>query len=295
MEIALFQDSTETVLALAERRHATDASAPEPPARHFVADADEAHRRCLEGTSPVVGMSLDDVIACAASDHPNAGQVAFFAAVHRGFLHLIAQPAIGKVMDLRGKRVAVDTDTGYAAALYQVLARNGLDRKRDVQVIYAGATNLRYEKLLAGEFDATLLGSPFTVLARRRGFHSLARPIDVLGGYQAVVLAALKPWLAANAAAARRLVDLLRTTIAWASEPANRPAVESMLAEMLAPRNASDAAAEVVGELFGPASEFRPDGTVRAEDAAVVLGLYNDSRSIKLPPDTVANLSQPVG
>jgi len=294
LEIALFRDSTETVLALAARRHAAEVAAPEPPSRHFVADADEAHRRLLDATSPVVGMSLDDVIACAMSDHANAGQVVCFAAVHRGFLQLVARPEIEKVADLRGKRVAVDTDTGYAAALYEILARNGLDRRRDVQIVYAGATNLRHDKLCAGEFDATLLGTPFTVLAHRRWFHSLARVIDVLGGYQAVVLATLQPWLAENAAAARQLVGCLGTTIAWASQPPNRRAAESLLAEILAARNARDAAAEVADELFGAASEFLPDGKIRASDAAVVLQLYNASRGVKLPTDIVTRLSKPI-
>jgi ABC-type nitrate/sulfonate/bicarbonate transport system substrate-binding protein len=294
LEISLFRDSTETVLSLAARRQSTNPEAPFPPKRHFVADADEAHLRLLNGTSRVVGMSLDDVIACSLSGHSNAGKVVCFAAVHRGFLKLIARPGIEKIADLRGKRVAVDTDTGYAAALYEILARNGLDRRRDVKIVYAGATNLRYEKLCAGEFDATLLGTPFTVLARRRGFRSLARPIEILGGYQAVVLASLQPWLAENADAARQLVGCIRTTIEWASQPANRTTAEPMLAEILSAQNASDAASEVADELFGAASEFNPDGKIRASDAAVVLQLYNASRGVKLPTDSVARLSKPI-
>jgi hypothetical protein len=290
LSIALFRDATETVFALADKRPAADATAPRPPSRHFVANADVAHAHCLDGTSPVVGMSLDDAIACAMSDHVNAKKVVCLAAVHRGFLKLVARSGINTVADLRGKRVAVDTDTGYAAALYEILARNGLDRRRDLTIVYAGATDLRYEKLRAGEFDATLLGTPFTVLAHRQGFRSLARVIDVLGGYQAVVLATLRPWLTANALAARQLVECFQTTFTWASRPANRPAVEVMLAELLAKPKGAAAAAQVAVELFGPASEFLPDGMVRASDAAIVVRLYNGSRGTKLPMDLMTRL-----
>lgn len=110
----------------------------------------------------------------------------------------MARPEIKSVADLKGKRIAVDTDTGYASALFEILRRNGLERGRDFEVVYAGATNLRYDKLLRSEFDATLLGAPFTRLAMRQGYNSLGTVIDALGGYQAVVLAARRPWLVEN-------------------------------------------------------------------------------------------------
>ena len=71
------------------------------------------------------------------------------------------------------------------------------------EVIYAGATNLRYDKLLRGEFEATLLGAPFTRLALRQGYNSLGTVIGALGGYQAVVFVAHRPWLAEHQEMAR--------------------------------------------------------------------------------------------
>lgn len=176
-EVALFRDATEALFSLADRRRASDPSAPWVPRRRFVVDADEAHRIAFEGPSPIVGMSLDDLLECSRSGHPNAGELAAFLGVHRGFLHLMASPGIGSIAALRGRRVAVDTDTGYASALFEMLRRTGLERRRDFEVVYAGATNLRYEKLLRGEFDATLLGAPFIRLAMRQGYPSLGTVI----------------------------------------------------------------------------------------------------------------------
>lgn len=293
--VALFKDAAETVFQLADLRHAADPTNPAPPLRHFVANADEAHQDLLQGRYPVVAMSLDDVISLSQSNDPNASQVVFFGAVHRGFLQLMARPEINSIADLRGKTVAVDTTTGYAAGLFAILRENGLEPGRDVNIVFAGATNVRYEKLVAGQFDATLLGTPFTVLAKQQGFHSLARPIDLLGGYQGVVFATLRPWLATHAELARRLVNNFNSTVQWAELPSNRPAVVSLISQTLASQNAASAAPAVAEELFGPASEFNPAGQINAADVAVVIELYNASRGGALPADAFSRIYQPIG
>lgn len=288
-EVALFRDATEVLFAVAERRRASDPGAPWVPRRYFVKDADEAHDIASDGPNPIVGMSLDDLIECSRSSHPHAGQLVAFAGVHRGFLHLMARPEIRSVADLRGKRVAVDTDTGYASALFEILRRKGLERPRDFEVVYAGATNRRYEKLLQGEFDATLLGAPFTRLAMRQGYHSLGTVIEALGGYQAVVLVARRPWLAANQAMASAVASCLSETFEWACSPENRVRVETYVGETLGGLE-GPAAKQVTQDLFGPPSEFLPDGRMRKEDIAVVIDLFNASRGTAITQETVAGL-----
>jgi hypothetical protein len=289
-EVALFRDATEVLFGVAERRRALDPGAPWVPRRHFVKDADEAHRIAFEGPNPIVGMSLDDLIECSRSSHQNAGQLVTFAGVHRGFLHLMAAPEIKSVSDLKGKRIAVDTDTGYASALFEILRRNGLERGRDFEVVYAGATNLRYEKLLRGEFDATLLGAPFTRLAMRQGYHSLGTVIDALGGYQAVVLVARRPWLAENEQMASAVASCISETIKWASLPENREKVEAYVGEILGGLE-GPAAKQVTQDMLGPASEFLPDGRLRDGDTLVVIDLFNASRGTAITQDTVSKLT----
>jgi ABC-type amino acid transport substrate-binding protein len=289
-EVALFRDATEVLFSVAERRRALDPEAPWVPRRHFVKDADEAHRIAFEGPNPIVGMSLDDLIECSRSSHPNAGQLVILAGVHRGFLHLVATPEIKRIADLKGKRVAVDTDTGYASALFEILRRNDLERNRDFEVVYAGATNLRYEKLLRGEFDATLLGAPFTRLAMRQGYHSLGTVIEALGGYQAVVLVARRPWLAENEKTARSVVSCLSETLKWASRPENSERVETYVGETLGGLEKT-AARQVTQDLFGSTSEFLPNGRMRDEDTLVVIELFNTSRGTTVTQETVTKLT----
>lgn len=286
-DIAMFRDATEMLFAVAERRAAAEPDAPWVPRRSFVKDADEAHEIAFRGTPPVVGMSLDDLIDCSRQDRQDAGELVAFAGVHRGFLQLIAAGDIASIRDLKGKRVAVDTDTGYASALFAMLRREGLERDRDYEVVYAGATNLRYEKLLGGGFDATLLGAPYTRLAMRREFRSLGTVIEAMGGYQGVVLVAHRAWLAGNAGKARQIVQCLTGTLAWAAKEQNRAVTEAVLQDSF-PGLDRATAAEAARDLFGPGSDFLADGRMREPDIAVVLRLFNLSRGVSVTPQAVS-------
>lgn len=290
MSLALFRDATATLLSVAEQLHAADPTRPAVPPVYFVKNADEAHTLALNGPNPIVGMSLDDVLACSQMAQPSARQMAIIWGVHRGFLQLIARPGITGIADLKGKRVAVDTDTGYASALYEILRRNGIDRRHDLEIVYAGATDLRYAKLLKGEFDASLLGAPFTRLATRQNFVSLGSVIGMLGGYQAVVLVAQRSWLAAHAGEARALTEFIARTLEWTRQPENQVALIAMVRKSL-PQLDENAAAQITADLFGRASEFLPDGRMHAKDIAIVVDLYNQSRTASLSPETVRQLT----
>ena len=272
LELALFCDATECAFALADQHSVDDPAAPLPPRRVFVKNADEAHRFALEGPHPVVGMSLDDLLDCTVSGHPAARDLRILAGVHRGFLQLVAAPGIARIADLKGRRVAVDTDTGYARALYAMLARAGLDVRRDLDIVYAGATNLRYEKLMAREFDATLLGAPFTRLALDQGFRPLTSVIEALGGYQAIVLVARRPWLESHGATAQAQTMMLRVL---------RKALPAATPEQLP---------AICSDLFGPRSEFLRDGCMASADIKVVLDLFNTARGTNLSEDDVQRL-----
>ena len=272
LELALFCDATECAFALADQHSVDDPAAPLPPRRVFVKNADEAHRFALEGPHPVVGMSLDDLLDCTVSGHPAARDLRILAGVHRGFLQLVAAPGIARIADLKGRRVAVDTDTGYARALYAMLARAGLDVRRDLDIVYAGATNLRYEKLMAREFDATLLGAPFTRLAIDQGFRPLTSVIEALGGYQAIVLVARRPWLESHGATAQAQTMMLRVL---------RKALPAATPEQLP---------AICSDLFGPRSEFLRDGRMASADIKVVLDLFNAARGTNLSEADVQRL-----
>ena len=102
--------------------------------------------------------------------------------VDGGFLSVVAAKSIGTLADLRGKTLAVDSlNTGFAFVLRELLQTNGI-ADRDVTFVRGGATDLRFRGLLAGAYDATLLRTPFDILAAERGFRVVATA-ESLGPY----------------------------------------------------------------------------------------------------------------
>jgi ABC-type nitrate/sulfonate/bicarbonate transport system substrate-binding protein len=118
-----------------------------------------------------------------------------------GGVSLVAARATS-VQDLRGALIAVDdTDSGFALLLYELLARAGMVRGQDYRVVAFGGTPRRFEGLIHGDFDATMLNAGFDLRAADRGFPVLNTVSDVLPDYMATVLAALPCWLEKESAA----------------------------------------------------------------------------------------------
>ena len=244
----------------------------------------------MSGANPIVGMSLDDVISLVDGDDPRADDLTIIAGVHTGFLQLITDSQIIDTAGLRSQTVAVDTDTGYASALFEILKSAGLQRDVDYSVVYAGATNARYDKLITGDFQATLLGAPYTDLALANGYRTQGSVREKLGAYQGVVLAAKRSWLDGHAAQARTAVGSLVGAEQWAMDPANRDEVLAVVAHAV-PGLLDQPEVEAVTEtLFGPTSEYQPDGHLSREGVTVVVGLYNASRGRNITVETVTNL-----
>jgi len=85
----------------------------------------------------------------------------------RGFLSLVAAPGIHGYDDLRGRTLSVDAlSTGFAFVLRELLATHGIPAD-EVEIVPAGGTSQRYAALLAGRHAATLLRTPYELLARR--------------------------------------------------------------------------------------------------------------------------------
>lgn len=84
-------------------------------------------------------------------------------------LRLAAGPDHTSVAALRGGVIAVDAvDNGFALVLRHLLARHGLDGG-EYALTPVGGVRERFDALMAGTVDATLLGPPFDELATRGG------------------------------------------------------------------------------------------------------------------------------
>jgi ABC-type nitrate/sulfonate/bicarbonate transport system substrate-binding protein len=145
-----------------------------------------------------------------------------------GFASIVSVPPVRSFADLKGKTVSVDAmTTGYAFVVRELLSRNGLGES-DVSYVRAGGTLNRYRDLLESKHDATLLRTPFELLATERGYHVLAYA-ESLGAYQGTVGATRRSWAAAHE---KELVGFMRgyrAGIDWLYDRGNREIVEALL------------------------------------------------------------------
>jgi NitT/TauT family transport system substrate-binding protein len=87
---------------------------------------------------------------------------------------MAARPDVREVKDLRGRKVGVRSLTGPATATTQfILEENGLDPRRDVQILRVGGTAVRLAALKDGQIDAALIDEAVAHQARQNGLNVL--------------------------------------------------------------------------------------------------------------------------
>ena len=84
---------------------------------------------------------------------------------------LVAAKGITHWQQLKGKRIAISrfgssTDT----AVRLVLEKLGMNPAKDVVIVQIGAQPTRFQALIAGSVDATIIAPPFDVTAKRQGY-----------------------------------------------------------------------------------------------------------------------------
>lgn len=208
--------------------------------------------------------SIDNLVAYQEGQGdrilPDPDLVAFMG-VDNGFLSVVGAAPLKTVGDLRGKRIAVDSpNTGFAFVLRELLQRNGI-ADADVTLVRGGATEIRFRDLLAGRFDATLLRTPFDIVAAERGFHVLATA-DTLGPYLGTSGMARRSWARANELALLGFMRAYRSSMRWLADPANRGVAEALLVANLrdmTPALARTAAERLLAERGGLLSELEID------------------------------------
>ena len=167
----------------------------------------------------------------------------------------MAGPALTEFAALRGKRLSVDAlTTGYAFVLYDLLRRAGLPQGT-YDVVRAGGMIQRWNDLLAGGSDATLLSAPYNVVAMEHGHNEIAKAVDVLGAYQGNVAAARRTWADANKAAVVAYIRAYRRAIDWLYDAPNHDEAIAILRRNL-PGMTAAAARASYSELLHPQFGF---------------------------------------
>lgn len=146
----------------------------------------------------------------------------------RGFLSLVAAPDVAGYGDLRGRTLSVDAPaTGFAFVLHELLATHGVDAG-DVRIEPAGGTAQRYAALLKGRHAATLLRTPYELLAREAGCRILpgAAWLDTYMGSAAFCQ---RTWAAHAHESLLGFIRAYREALGWLTEPDHRAQAAALL------------------------------------------------------------------
>src|ERR1043166_527143 len=232
----------------------------------FTPNSDELRNGLAEGRYQIAHSAVDN--AFALKDKANV-DVAVVLGGDNSFNHLIVQPEIAALADIKGKAVAVDAvNTAYAFQLYEMLRQKGLN-KGDYEVKSVGATGFRLDAMLKDKtMTAAILNPPFSVRAVQGGLKDMGTAAAARGAYQGTTAFVLSDWGKANA---DTLVKYLQAYIEgwrWCFEPKNKEAAVALLADRLKlPADVAMASFETTK------NDFSHEGAIDMEGVKTVLKL----------------------
>src|SRR5436190_13833425 len=141
-----------------------------------------------------------------------------FMGSDNGFLSVMGGKGVARFSDLKGKKLSVDAlSTGFAFVLRELLARNGI-AESEVTFERAGGLVERFPGLLNGTYAATVVLTPFDLIAQAKGHAQLARAGEELGAYMGVVAAARRSWAGENRSALDAYTKAFRQGVAFVYE-----------------------------------------------------------------------------
>jgi ABC-type nitrate/sulfonate/bicarbonate transport system substrate-binding protein len=232
----------------------------------FTPNSDELRNGLAEGRYQIAHSAIDN--AFALKDKANV-DIAVVLGGDDSFNHLIVQPDIKSLSEIKGKTVAVDAiNTAYAFQLYEMLRQKGLN-KGDYEVKPVGGTGQRLDAMVNDKsMVAAMMNPPFSIRAEKAGLKSIDTAASALGAYQGSSAFVLRAWGAANADALTKYLQAYVEGLRWMLRPENKTEAVSLLVERLKlPQDIATLAYE--GTLKG----FNPDGALDMDGVRNVLKL----------------------
>jgi ABC-type nitrate/sulfonate/bicarbonate transport system substrate-binding protein len=232
----------------------------------FTPNSDELRNGLAEGRYQIAHSAVDN--AFALKDKANV-DIAVVSGGDNSFNHLIVQPDIGSLADVKGKTVAVDAvNTAYAFQLYEMLRQKGLN-KGDYEVKPIGGTGSRLEAMTKDKtLVAAMLNPPFSVRAEKAGLKDMGTAAAALGAYQGTSAFVLRSWGKTNADTLVKYLEAYVEGLRWSIDPKNRAEAIGLLVERLKLPD------DIAGSSYDRTKdEFNRDGAIDIEGVKNVLKL----------------------
>ena len=196
----------------------------------FTPNSDELRNGLAEGRYQIAHSAVDNAFALKDANV----DIAVVLGGDNSFNHLVVQPEIQSLADVKGKTVAVDAvNTAYAFQLYEMLRQKGLN-KGDYEVKPIGGTGSRLEAMTK---DKTMVGAmlnpPFSIRAEKAGLKDMGTAAAALGAYQGTSAFVLRSWAGANADTLVKYLEAYIEGLRWSFDAKNRAEAVSLLVERL--------------------------------------------------------------
>jgi ABC-type nitrate/sulfonate/bicarbonate transport system substrate-binding protein len=197
----------------------------------FTHTSTELRNGLAEGRYQIAQAAIDNAFALKDKAHVD---IAVVLGGDNSFNHLLVQPEINSLADIKGKTVVVDAvNTAFAFQLYEMLQQKGLN-KGDYAVKSVGGSPARLAAMANDKtIVATMTSPPFSIMGLKAGLKDMGSAAAALGAYQGSSLFVLRSWASANG---DTLVKFLQATIEgsrWAFDPKNKAAAIALLVDRL--------------------------------------------------------------
>jgi ABC-type nitrate/sulfonate/bicarbonate transport system substrate-binding protein len=232
----------------------------------FTPNSDELRNGLAEGRYQIAHSAIDN--AFALKDKANV-DIAVVLGGDNSFNHLIVQPDINSLTDIKGKTVVVDAvNTAYAFQLYEMLRQKGLNRG-DYEAKPAGGTGQRLEAMTKDKaMVAGIMNPPFSIRAQRAGLKDLGEVAGSIGAYQGTGAFVLRSWGTANADTLVKYLQAYVEGLRWMLDPKNKTEAVALLVDRL--KLPEDVAAQAYEATL---KGFNPEGALDMEGVRNVLKL----------------------
>lgn len=175
--------------------------------------------------------------------------------------NLMARPEIKSGAQLKGKTIGVSSLTGGTTLmLHEVMEKAFKLKENDYKLLVVGTSPDRYAALKGGSVQATFMGPPFNIRAKKEGFTDLAVWHDYLGPIQFVVTFAHDDYLKGHRKETVAYLKSIIQATQWLYDPKNKERAIALHMKVL--KSKPDIAAsdyKYVVEEFKP---FSPEGMV---------------------------------
>jgi ABC-type nitrate/sulfonate/bicarbonate transport system substrate-binding protein len=232
----------------------------------FTPNSDELRNGLAEGRYQIAHSAIDN--AFALKDKANV-DIAVVIGGDNSFNHLIVQPEIKSLADIKGKTVVVDAiNTAYAFQLYEMLRQKGVN-KGDYEIKMAGGTAARLEAMTKDKaMAAAMMNPPFSTRGIKAGLKDMGTAAAALGAYQGTSAFVLRAWGEANSDTLVKYLQAYVEGWRWSFDPKNKAEVVALLVEQLKlPEDVATSAFD------STKADFDRDGAIDMEGVKNVLKL----------------------